>query len=77
MIISDRYINLGLENNILKKESDTIYSYIGECLNKKDTIRYSPPIESLWKSKMGFYLENPPEKNVNFIFPRYYIGGKL
>ena len=77
LIISDRYINLGLENNILKKESDTIYSYIGECLNKKDIIRYSPPIESLWKSKMGFYLENPPEKNVNFIFPRYYIGGKL
>jgi len=78
LIIPDGYINLGLKNNILKKESDKIYSYIGECPNQKsDIIRYSPE-ESLWKADIGLYLENfPKKKYVDFIFPRYYIGGKL
>ena len=76
LIIPDGYINLGLKNNLLKKESDTIYSYIGECNNKTDEIRYSP-VESSWKADIGFYLGNHPEDNVCFIFPRYYIGGKL
>ena len=77
LIIPDGYINLGLKNNLLKKESDTIYSYIGECLNNTDEIRYSP-VESSWEADIGFYLGNYPEEdNVCFIFPRYYIGGKL
>ena len=77
LIIPEGYINLGLENNILKKESDTIYSYIGKCLNKNDTIRYSPE-QALWEADIGLYLENYPKKKyVEFTFPRYYIGGKL
>ena len=76
LIISDEYINLGLKNNLLKKESDTIYSYIGECLNITDEIRYSP-VESFWQADIGFYLAKHHEDNVCFTFPKYYIGGKL
>ena len=78
LIIPDGYINLGLKENILKKESNTVYTYSGECPYKKDEIRYSLE-QSLFKAEMGLYLENPSKfkGDVEFIFPRYYLGGKL
>ena len=71
-IILDGYINLGMKNNILKKKSDTIYSYNGECLNKTDEIRYSP-VENSWKADIKFYLWNHPEDIICFIFSQYCI----
>ena len=78
LIISNDYINLGLKNNSLKKESDTVYSYYGECNNIIDEIRYSPK-QSLLEADMEIFVENNEKfyGYVNFSFPRYYIGGKL
>ena len=81
-IIPDEYTNLGLANNMLTKESDTIYTYNGECPTDsgglKEIIRFTPE-QSLWKANMGIYLDYPNKftKKVGFKFPRYYIGGKL
>ena len=78
-IIQDGVINLGLENNLLTKESRTLYSYLGQCPNESlsDVIRYSPE-SVLWNADMKLNLEYSPKftNNVNFIFPRYYKGGK-
>ena len=79
-IIPDEFADLGLEKNLLKKESNNIYTYYGECPIESlhDTIRYSPK-QSLWKADMSLSLEysSPFTNKVGFIFPRYYKGGKL
>ena len=43
-IIPDGYINLGLQENLLTKQSDNIYIYNKECptTSINDVIRYSP-----------------------------------
>ena len=79
-IIPDGFINLGLLNNLLTKESNTLYSYLGQCPTETliDIIRYSPETV-LWEADMKLNLKYSPKftNNVNFIFPRYYTGGKL
>ena len=79
-IIPDGYISLGLQENLLTKQSDNIYIYNKECptTSIKDVIRYSPETVS-WKADMELYLEKPSKftNDVGFIFPRYYKGGKL
>ena len=79
-IIPDGFINLGLLNNLLTKESNTLYSYLGQCPKETliDIIRYSPETV-LWEADMKLNLKYSPKftNNVNFIFPRYYTGGKL
>ena len=81
-IIPDGYISLGLQENLLTKQSNTLYTYKGNCptgsQNKNDVIRYSPETV-LWKADTGVYLEYPSRftNNVTLIFPRYYRGGKL
>ena len=79
-IIPDGFINLGLLNNLLTKESNTLYSYHGQCPTESlvDIIRYSPE-NVLWEAVMKLNLEYSPKftNNVNFIFPSYYKGGKL
>ena len=78
--IPEGYINLGLQENLLTKESDNIYIYNKECPTDSifDVIRYSPETIS-WKADMEFYLEKSDKftNEVGFIFPRYYRGGKL
>ena len=79
-IIPEGYVNLGLKNNMLTKESDTTYIYNTVCPSTalNDVIRYSPK-EAMWKADMKISLEYAPKftKDVNFIFPRYYLGAKL
>ena len=79
-IIPDGYISLGLQENLLTKQSDNIYIYNKECPTTfiNDVIRYSPETVS-WKADMELYLEKPSKftNDVGFIFPRYYRGGKL
>ena len=79
-IIPNGYINLGLENNILKKESDTVYIFKGTCpLNEqKDVIRFSPE-EETWDSETKLNIQSSEKltSNINLKFPRYYQGGKL
>ena len=79
-IIPDGYISLGLQKNLLTKQSDNIYIYNKECPTTfiNDVIRYSPETVS-WKADMELYLEKPSKftNDVGFIFPRYYRGGKL
>ena len=79
-IIPEGYANLGLANNTLTKESDTTYTYKAECPSKaiNDAIRFSPK-EAMWKADMELSLEYAPKftKDVNFVFPRYYLGAKL
>ena len=81
-IIPNGYISLGLSDNLLTKQSDTLYTYKRNCPkdgeNGNDVIRYSPET-ALWKADTGVYLEYPSRftNNVKFTFPRYYRGGKL
>ena len=78
--IPEGYINLGLQENLLTKESDNIYIYNKECPTDSinDVIRYSPETVS-WKADMNLYIEKSDKftNDVGFIFPRYYRGGKL
>ena len=71
---------MGLEENILKKESDSIYTYYGQCPSDSlsELIRYAPQ-KGFWKADMEIYLKYPQtfSNNVTFEFPRYYRGGKL
>ena len=79
-IIPEGYVNLGLKNNILTKESDRTYIYKTDCPSTpiNDIIRFSPK-EAMWKADMELSLEYAPKftKDVNFVFPRYYLGAKL
>ena len=79
-ILPNGYIILGLENNILTKQSDTIFTFYGECPSEtiNDEIRYSPKKVS-WMADIQISLECFPKctSEVNFTFPRYYIGGKI
>ena len=79
-IIPEGYVNLGLKNNILTKESDRTYIYNTDCPSTpiNDVIRFSPK-EAMWKADMELSLEYAPKftKDVNFVFPRYYLGAKL
>ena len=78
--IPEGYINLGLENNLLTKESNTIYTYKGKCPTESqyDIIRYSPE-KVTWKAKTEIYVEYPSKftNNIKITFPRYYNGGKI
>ena len=79
-IIPDGYVNLGLENNILKKESDKIYTFKGECPSEEsnDVIRFSPE-ESSWDAEEKINLKSTEKfsSDIKMSFPRYYKGGKL
>ena len=74
------YINLGLQNNILKKESDIVYSFNGKCPSEEanEIIRYSPE-EVTWDANVQFNLKSSEvlSNEINLVFPRYYKGGKL
>ena len=74
------YINLGLQNNILKKESDIVYSFNGKCPSEEanEIIRFSPE-EVTWDANMQFNLKSSEvlSNEINLVFPRYYKGGKL
>ena len=74
------YINLGLENNLLKKESDNVYYYKGNCPTNRmvDYIKFSPE-KATWESNGQISLENRLEftNDITFTFPRYYRGGKI
>ena len=79
-IIPDGYVNLGLENNILTKKSNTIYTFYGQCsgTKQKDTIRYSPQ-KATFMADVELSVSYPPKftNDVNLTFPRSYTGGKL
>ena len=79
-IIPDGYVNLGLENNILKKESDKIYTFKGECPSEatNDVIRFSPE-EVAWEADEKLNLKSSElfTSDIKMSFPRYYKGGKL
>ena len=79
-IIPEGFINLGLKNNILTKKSNTTYTYYGQCPTetKTDQIRYSPE-KVYWNANTEISLEYPTKftSEVIFIFPRYYLGGKI
>ena len=79
-IISNEFIDLGLQNNILTKLSDKTYMYNGQCPkeNKIEIIRYSPEKAS-WNANLEITLEYIYKftNDVTFTFPRYYIGGKI
>ena len=82
-ILSEGFKSLGLSNNALNKEADNIYSYYDQCPNKTtsiDIIRFAPQ-RTYWKADMKMFIKNEDEskieKNVGFIFPIYYRGGKL
>ena len=74
------YINLGLQNNILKKESDIVYSFNGKCPSEEtyEIIRYSPE-EVTWDADIQLTLQSSEvlSNEINLVFPRYYKGGKL
>lgn len=77
--ILDGYKFLGFKDNLLKKESDNIFTYKGECPTepKSDYIRFSPE-QSTWKADTGAYLISPTEfkNSIKIKLPRYYRGGK-
>ena len=77
--IPDNYTNLGLEYNLLKKESDRVYIYNGECPSEEisDVIRFAPN-QGFWKAQVNMYCSSSSEISGNVImtFPRYYRGGK-
>jgi len=77
-IIPNEFTCLGLENNLLKKESSNVYSY-NECPSEaiKDVIKFTPK-RSQWRASVGNYLESSSDisKDITFTFPRYYRGGK-
>ena len=78
--IPDGYKFLGFKDNLLKKESDKLFTYKGECpkKSKSDVIRFSPR-QSMWKADTISYLKSSSTKFKNSIkikFPRYYRGGK-
>ena len=79
-IIPNGYVNLGLENNILKKESDTVYTFKDKCPSKaeNDVIRFSPEVET-WDANTKLDLTHTEKftSNIKRKFPRYYQGGKL
>ena len=78
-IIQDGYKYLGLDNNALKKTSDKIYTYLGECPTEsiQEVIRYSPE-QSTWKADVELSLNAQLlAGDISFTFMRYYRGGKL
>ena len=61
-IIPDGYINLGLKDNLLTKESETTYVYNADCptTSIKEIIRYSPE-EVMWKADTELSLKYTPK----------------
>ena len=61
-IIPDGYVNLGLKNNTLTKQSDTTYTFYGQCPTESQTdiIRYSPEKVS-WNADFEISLEYSPK----------------
>lgn len=74
-ILFERLVSLGLDNNILKKESDNIYTYYGEppSIDASDLIRYTPQ-KGYWKADKEIYLKYPQNFSyvVYFLYSRYY-----
>ena len=79
-ILSDIYLSLGLEKNLLTKKSDNIYVYQGSCPTESDydIIKFSPKV-GYWKAdyERSLYYPQKFTNNVFFFFSRYYRGGKL
>ena len=79
-VIPDKFVNLGLENNALTKESDLVYIFKGACPSERldDVIRFSHK-EVSWDAdtKINIKATEKFSGNVKFLFPRYYQGGKL
>ena len=79
-VIPDKFVNLGLENNALTKESDLVYIFKGACPSERldDVIRFSHK-EVSWDAdtKINIKAIEKFSGNVKFLFPRYYQGGKL
>ena len=77
--IPEGYKFLGSQENLLKKESDKLFTYQGECPkeSKSDFIRFSPE-QSMWKADTVSFLKSSEEfkNSVNIKFPRFYRGGK-
>ena len=78
--IPEGYVNLGLQNNLLKKDSDIVYSFNDKCPTEdgNEIIRYSPE-EVIWDANMqlNFQSSEALSNEININFPRYYKGGKL
>ena len=77
-IIPNEFTSLGTKNNLLKKESNNVYSY-NECPSEviNDVIIFTPK-GSHWRASVGAYIESESEiqKDLTFTLPRYYRGGK-
>ena len=78
-IIPEAYKNLGLQNNILTKESEYKYIYNNHCPDEQitDVIRLAPK-EGYWKGEMTFYVKSDTAfiGDLTLKFPRLYRGGK-
>ena len=77
--IPEGYKFLGFKDNFLKKESNILFTYKGECPTEQisDIIRFSPE-QSMWKADVGIYLKSSNElkNSIKMKFPRHYRGGK-
>ena len=77
-IIPEEYISLGLDNNLLEKESDSIYYYNNNCPSYqiRDVINLAPK-EALWKAHWSSYVKSTTKlSKASFHIPRIYRGGK-
>ena len=79
-IIPDGYVNLGLYNNNIIKESDTVYRFKGVCPSDRidDVIRFSHN-EVKWDADTKYYIKSKEKfgGDVRILFPRFYQGGRL
>ena len=77
--IPSKYKYLGSLEDILTKESETVFTYKGECPkeSKTDKIFFTPK-ESKWTADVTDSLvsTNGFENDISIVFPRYYRGGK-
>ena len=79
-VLPEGFINLGLINNTLTKQSENIYTFNGPCPTERQTDAIMFSIEKVsWNADMEMSLAYPPKftNDVTFTFPRYYRGGKL
>ena len=80
IIVSDQFVDLGLDYNYFTKEKDKIYVYNDSCSKYwaiSDVIRFTPS-ESYWIADIKLYIESSGKlsEDVPFTLPRYYMGGK-
>ena len=78
--IPTNYKSLGLQQNILQKNSDYIYSYKNKCPSESvnELLKFAPKICN-WNADYSFFLESSTEfkKSSTLNFPRYYRGGHI